>query len=104
MWSRKFIDLTGFRFGRLYVIGLASEKRCNKPAWLCRCDCGRVKVVPGDPLRMGKTRSCGCLHKELVAEQAPMAAAARCRLHRAVPPHHAHQSRLNRPAVGDYSA
>ena len=76
MWSRKLIDLTGVRFGRLYVIGLAHEKRYNKPAWLCRCDCGRVKVVPGDPLRMGKTRSCGCLHKELVAEQAPMAAAA----------------------------
>ena len=79
MWSRKLIDLTGVRFGRLHVIGLAHEKRYSKPAWLCRCDCGRVKLVPGDPLRMGKTRSCGCLHKELVAEQAPMAAAARWR-------------------------
>jgi hypothetical protein len=69
MWSRKLIDLTGVRFGRLHVIGLAHEKRYNKPAWLCRCDCGRVKLVPGDPLRMGKTRSCGWLHKELVAEQ-----------------------------------
>jgi hypothetical protein len=49
MWSRKLIDLTGVRFGRLHVIGLAHEKRYNKPAWLCRCDCGRVKVVPGDP-------------------------------------------------------
>jgi hypothetical protein len=77
MWSRKFIDLTGVRFGRLHVIGLADVKRYNKPAWFCRCDCGRVKVVPGNPLRMGKTRSCGCLHKELVAKQAPMAAAAR---------------------------
>jgi hypothetical protein len=77
MWSRKFIDLTGVRFGRLHVIGLADLKRYNKPAWFCRCDCGRVKVVPGNPLRMGKTRSCGCLHKELVAKQAPMAAAAR---------------------------
>jgi hypothetical protein len=65
MWPRKLIDLTGVRFGRLYVIGLAPEKRYNKPAWLCRCDCGRVKVVPGNPLRMGKTRSCGCLHKKL---------------------------------------
>jgi hypothetical protein len=77
MWSRKFIDLTGARFGRLHAIGLADVKRYNKPAWLCRCDCGRVTVVPGNPLRMGKTRSCGCLHKELVAKQAPMAAAAR---------------------------
>jgi hypothetical protein len=70
MWSRKFIDLTGSRFGRLYVIGLAPEKRYNKPAWLCRCDCGRVKVVAGNPLRTGKTRSCGCLHNELVAASA----------------------------------
>jgi hypothetical protein len=29
-----------------------------------------LKVVPGNPLRMGKTRSCGCLHKEFVAQQA----------------------------------
>jgi hypothetical protein len=64
MWSRKLIDLTGVRFGRLRVIGLADMKYYNKPAWFCRCDCGRVKVVPGNPLRMGKTRSCGCLHKE----------------------------------------
>jgi hypothetical protein len=64
MWSRKFIDLTGVRFGRLRVIGLADVKSYNKPAWFCRCDCGRVKVVPGNHLRMGKTRSCGCLHKD----------------------------------------
>jgi hypothetical protein len=48
MWSRKLIDLTGVRFGRLRVIGLADVKRYNKPAWLCCCDCGRVKVVPGN--------------------------------------------------------
>jgi hypothetical protein len=41
MWSRKLIDLTGVRFGRLRVIGLADVKRYNKPAWFCRCDCGR---------------------------------------------------------------
>jgi hypothetical protein len=79
MSSRKLVDLTGVRFGRLYVIGRAPEKRYNKPAWLCRCDCGRVKVVPGNPLRIGKTRSCGWLHNELVAKQAPIAAAARWR-------------------------
>jgi hypothetical protein len=79
MSSRKLVELTGVRFGRLCVIGLAPEKRYNKPAWLCRCDCGRVKVVPGHALRIGKTRSCGCLHKEVVAKQAPMAAAARWR-------------------------
>ena len=64
MWSRKLVDLTGARFGRLYVIGLAPEKRYNKPAWLCRCDCGRVKVIPGNPL-LGALKYGHCARDEI---------------------------------------
>lgn len=33
--------------------------------YLCRCDCGNWKTVSMDQLRSGKTRSCGCLNREI---------------------------------------
>lgn len=32
--------------------------------WLCRCDCGTERVVPGVTLRGDRTHSCGCLKSE----------------------------------------
>lgn len=40
-------------------------------AWLCRCDCGTEKVVKGEDLRNGDTKSCGCLNDEKRSERAP---------------------------------
>lgn len=60
------IDLTGRRFGRLYVIQRTAAPRGRaEAAWLCRCDCGGVSVVLGGNLRKDSgTRSCGCLNRE----------------------------------------
>lgn len=58
-------DLTGQRFGRLVVSGLAPrEPRC-KPRWAARCDCGKEHVTTRHELVSGKTKSCGCLNQEL---------------------------------------
>lgn len=60
--NRKFIDLTGNRYGKLIVLS-----RCESPTpdgeilWLCLCDCGKTKTIRGNSLRAGRTRSCGCL-------------------------------------------
>jgi len=35
--------------------------------YLCRCECGTEKIVDGPSLRIGASRSCGCLQVELVA-------------------------------------
>ena len=59
-YSRKKLDLTGQRFGKLTVLAPA-EKIGQHTAWLCRCDCGRQAVVATRKLRGGETRSCGCL-------------------------------------------
>ena len=61
----KKIDLTGQRFGRLLVIREYGRKN-GKVAWLCRCDCGREKVVRGSSLTRSKnpTVSCGCWNEE----------------------------------------
>lgn len=53
------------RFGRLLVLCVA--ERGKHPKVLCRCDCGREKIVQVDNLRRGRTQSCGCLRRELVA-------------------------------------
>ena len=61
----KLIDLTGKRFGRLFVIKRISNKGKKWIHWLCRCDCGVVKSINGDALKNGGTKSCGCLKKDL---------------------------------------
>lgn len=57
--SRKKLDLTGQRFGKLTVLGPA-ENIGRRTAWLCRCDCGRETIVKTYRLRSGHTSSCGC--------------------------------------------
>lgn len=61
------IDITGKTFGHLTVLSPASRPKTTKENgqfWLCRCTCGKEKVVHGHSLRRGQTKSCGCLQKE----------------------------------------
>ena len=63
------LDLTGQRYGKLTVLqeaeAIISGQGGNKTtAWLCRCDCGKNKIVATAYLRSGSTRSCGCLKKK----------------------------------------
>ncbi len=62
------INLTGRTLGRWTVLGLAEQKVYGKPAWECLCSCGNTGVIGGSVLRMGESRSCGCLSKEVSAE------------------------------------
>lgn len=67
MTSQKtMIDLTGKRFGRLTVLGIHGHVGVNHPAlvWRCQCDCGKITNVRAQSLRIGQTRSCGCLRRE----------------------------------------
>lgn len=64
--SRKKLDLTGQRFGKLTVLAPA-ENVGSRTAWLCRCDCGRETAVVTQRLRDGHRTSCGC-DKELFGE------------------------------------
>lgn len=64
------IDLQSERFGRLVVLARAGSYKKGNIVWLCKCDCGNELAVPGQRLRIGKTRSCGCLNKDLIKERA----------------------------------
>lgn len=57
--SRKKLDLTGQRFGKLTVLAPA-ENIGTRTAWLCRCDCGCNSVISTRDLRRGRRTSCGC--------------------------------------------
>lgn len=69
----KRIDLTGNRYGRLTVIGREgsyTHKGGSKSAtWKCLCDCGNEVIVPTCRLKSGNTKSCGCFHKEKLADR-----------------------------------
>lgn len=64
-------DLTGERFGRLVVLGLADvPDRKGFIFWRVRCDCGTEKTVMQNNLVFGRTKSCGCLSSEMRAARA----------------------------------
>lgn len=56
---RESRDLTGEIFGSLKVRRLDHRDAHRKDYWLCFCDCGRRRIVRGDKLLTGRTRSCG---------------------------------------------
>jgi hypothetical protein len=53
----KFINLEGKKFNLLTVIEYLGNSK-----WLCRCDCGNLKIAYGSDIKSGHTKSCGCLH------------------------------------------
>jgi len=57
----RFIDLTGKKFGRLVPMKFVGKDKSHHTLWLCRCDCGREKIINSHGLKNGNTRSCGCL-------------------------------------------
>ena len=61
--SRRKIDLTGQRYGRLTVL-CPAERIGRHTAWVCRCECGKMTVVRTDHLRDGHVSSCGCLPRK----------------------------------------
>ena len=63
----KLVDLTGQRFGRLTVIEKTGDRdKAWNLLWKCKCECGSEVNVITTYLKRGKTKSCGCLHKELL--------------------------------------
>lgn len=66
-------DLTGMRFGKLTALELKLSSDKNGYTikhWLCKCDCGNTKIIREDSLKLGLTKSCGCIkHYDLVGRR-----------------------------------
>ena len=56
-------DLTGMKFGRLFVVKRVENSKNGRAMFLCKCDCGNEKSVVGKSLINCNTSSCGCLQK-----------------------------------------
>src|SRR5271166_1600709 len=60
--GRKVMDLVGREMGAWTVLSQLSERDAiGRVLWLCRCTCGTERVVVGNNLRVGQSKSCGCV-------------------------------------------
>lgn len=58
-------DLTGLRFGKLTALRYVGVHKYGSSLWLCKCDCGKEKIITSSNLMSGRSHSCGCLRSEL---------------------------------------
>ena len=65
----KINDLTNKKFGKLEVIKYYGSNKNGRALWLCKCECGNMKVVVGNSLLNKATISCGCYNKEQARER-----------------------------------
>lgn len=56
-------NYVGNKYGKLFVVKEV-EKQKNNRMFLCKCDCGKEKVIRGTHLTSGKIKSCGCIQKK----------------------------------------
>ena len=68
--GRFAIDIKNKKFGRLLAIKQVGKNKYNRAMWLCKCDCGNEIIIIGRSMRVGDTRSCGCLLKETATKLA----------------------------------
>lgn len=60
----RILDLMGRRFKFLTVVAYVGLNKHKQASWMCRCDCGRERVIHGSALILGKRKSCGCKNSE----------------------------------------
>ena len=62
-------NLTGLTFERLTVLSPRGKDKYGHKLFLCKCSCGTEKVINGYSLINKKTRSCGCLNREVLHQK-----------------------------------
>lgn len=50
----------GHKYNKWTIID-TSERKNNRKAWLCQCECGTIRSVEERRLKNGMSKSCGCL-------------------------------------------
>lgn len=54
-------NIIGNKYGKLLVLSYDEKmsKEKGRPFWICQCDCGNIKSIRGQHLKVGNTTSCG---------------------------------------------
>jgi hypothetical protein len=55
---------TGSKFNRFTVVRFHYKDERGRRFYLCKCECGTLKVVQGSALKDGHTKSCGCYGRD----------------------------------------
>ena len=61
--------MLGLRFGKLKVVEASPPLKDGTAVWKCLCDCGESRTVPGNSLRAGRNKSCGCASPKFTSER-----------------------------------
>lgn len=54
-------DISGKKFGKLIPLYVERVDNQGHAYWMCRCECGNLKVVRGSHLKTGNVKTCGCV-------------------------------------------
>ena len=55
-------NIIGKKFGIL-IVKEFSHIKSHRSYYVCKCDCGKEKVIARQNLVSGRTKSCGCIKK-----------------------------------------
>jgi hypothetical protein len=66
----KLTNLAGKKFGHWTVLELDPKRAADGEArWRCSCDCSTKRIVSGNSLRRGRSKSCGkCLWLQFIGK------------------------------------
>lgn len=56
-------DHSGEQYGKLTIISFSHIDEYRNSHWLCKCECGKEKIIRWTELYNGDTKSCGCLQQ-----------------------------------------
>ena len=57
-------DYIGKKYNRWTILKYEGTNHLKKSQFLCRCDCGKEKIIVLGNLKTGQSKSCGCLNDE----------------------------------------
>jgi len=60
------------KYGRLTILSIEPKFKDKSGYYRqlvkCQCDCGNIKIYRLNDIKSGKTKSCGCLNKEIITK------------------------------------
>ncbi len=61
-------NITGQKFGKLTALYFEKLSPYRASIWRCKCECGNQTSTTISNLRAKRTRSCGCVHAEIMKQ------------------------------------